>query len=597
MFRLRLLLAALTLCGALAAAPAASAAPGELDPGFGSGGMVKLLDGSEGEGWAEGIAVQPDGKIVLAGYEKGNAVVLRLLPNGQPDAGFGSGGKATLDFPGGRSEARAVALQPNGEIVIAGEAEVAGNVDFLIARYNPDGSPDASFGGGDGIETVPVGSEEDEAQDVAIGPDGRIAATGTVDLPGGENGLGVVVLGPDGTPDASFGGDGSLVKQTAIGEGDDRGVAVALLSGGRVLLGDECGAGRGNGFVLLQLLSDGSFDPGFGGGDGIVETPIPGEGLTIGLGRITDFALLPDGRIVASGYGADYGGSPPGYTSTVAAVRYTPEGELDSSFASGGIFTHRIDDEGLATAVALGEKGRILLGGEYELPGTTTNADWVARLNPDGSLDPSFGSGGLVVRADTAPFGEAVENIAVDSEDRLVTVSSAYGGSNTEWTVVTRYLGDPRPPTPGPTSAPGVQNRPPHAQMKRVPKKLRVGKLSGFSGTASDPDGNGVAKVQLALVKRARGGAKARASARGRLRCFALNAKLRFKRVKAKGKQCPRVWVPAKGTTKWRFKLKGMLPPGRYVVFARAVDGAGLAESSFSRKLRNRYGFRVVPPR
>lgn len=590
---LRMFFLALILCGLLAAAPAASAAPGDLDPSFGSGGMVKLLESNE-ESWAEGIAIQPDGRIVIAGQEKGNAVVLRLLASGQPDPGFGSGGKVTLNFPGGRSELRTVALQPDGKIVAAGAAEVAGNGDFLIVRYNADGSPDMSFGGGDGIETVPVGSEDDQAEAVAIGPDGHIAASGTVDLPGGENGLGVVVLKSDGTPDATFGGDGSLVKQTTIGEGDDRGVAVAMLGGGRVLLGDECGSGRGNGFVLLQLLSNGNFDPGFGGGDGIVETPIPGEGLTPGLGRITDFALLPDGRIVAAGYGADYGGSPPDYTSTVAAVRYTPEGELDPSFAGDGIFTHRIDDEGLARAVALGEKGRILLGGEYELPGTTTNADWVARLTPGGTLDSSFGSGGLVVRADTAPFGEAIENIAVDSADRLVTVGSAYGPNNTEWVSVTRYLGDPQPPIAVPISAPVAKNQPAHARMKAVPKKLALGKLTRFSGTASDPDGNGVQKVQVALVKRARGGAKAKASAGARLRCFALNAKLRFKRTKAKGKQCPQVWITAKGTSKWSLKLKRTLPPGKYVVFARAVDGKGLAETSFSRKLRNRYGFRVV---
>jgi hypothetical protein len=129
--------------------------------------------------------------------------------------------------------------------------------------------------------------------------------------------------------------------------------------------------------------------------------------------------------------------------------------------------------------------------------------------------------------------------------------------------------------------------------MKLVPKKLPIGKLTGFSGTAADPDGNGVQKVEIALVKRARGGAKAKASAT-RLRCFALNSKLRFKRTKTKGKQCPQVWVTAKGASKWSFRLKGDLPPGKYVVYARAVDGKGLAETSFSRRLRNRYAFRVA---
>lgn len=598
MTRLRLFSIALILCGLLIAAPAASAAPGDLDPSFGSGGMVKLLE-SEEESYAGAVAVQPDGKVIVAGYEKGNTVVVRLLPNGEPDPSFGVDGKATTVIPGGENGAFAVTFQPDGKIVVAGAGKAFGgvNVDFFIARYNTDGSPDATFGGGAGYVLVPVGTEEDQARAVTVGADGRIAATGTSDLPGFNNGLGVVVLEPNGTPDASFGGDGSLVEETEIGEGDDRGVAVALLGEGRVLLGDSCGAGIGNGFVLLRLLSNGNPDPGFGGGDGIIETPIPGENLTEGMGRITDFALLPDGRIVASGYGADYEESPAAYRSTVAVVRYMAEGELDPSFAGDGIFTHRIDNEGTARAIALGEKGRVLLGGYYEQPVSGMNTDWVARLTPDGELDPSFGSGGLVIRGDTAPFGEVIEDIAVDPEDRLLTIGTAFGSNNTSWATVTRYLGDPRPPVAIPINAPGTANQPAHAKMKPVSKKVRADKLKGFFGSASDPDGNGVQQVQIALVKVTRGGA--RASREPARHCLVLkNAKAHFKRVRARPyAPCPQRWLTAQGTAKWAFKLKGQLPPGKYVVYARAVDGKGLAETSFSRKLGNRYGFRVLKPR
>jgi uncharacterized delta-60 repeat protein len=595
-FRLRLFSATLIATAVLVAAPAASAAPGELDHSFGSGGMVRLLESHE-TAYAEGIAVQPDGKIVLAGAEwPGSTVLLRLLPTGQLDPSFGSGGRVTTVLPGIPSAAYAVALQPDGKIVAAGAAEVAGNVDFFFARYNPDGSPDMSFGGADGIETVPVGNEEDEAEDVAIAPDGRIVASGTAELPASEEAAAVVVLRPDGTPDPSFGGDGSVMKETP--EGSDRGVAVAMLGDGSVLLADENGDGGGQGFTLMKLLPGGGYDPGFGGGDGVAFTPIPAVGTPepLGTGRITDFAVLPDGRIVASGYGLDYFGSPATYHSKFAAVRYLPNGELDPGFAAGGIFTRYIDDDALASSVELAKGGGYLFAGTYELPSVEENADWVARLKPDGTPDPAFGSGGFVLRSDTAPFGESVDDAAVDSADRLITVGSAYGGNNTSWTSVTRYLGDPQP-VAVPILAPVKRNLPPHAWMKPVPKKLKLGKLSGFSGSAADPDGNGVAKVQIALLKRVRGGAKAKASARAPLRCFALNAKLRFKRVKAKGKQCPQVWLTTKGTSKWSFRLEGTLPPGRYVVFARAVDGAGLAERAFSRKLRNRYGFRVLAAR
>jgi len=589
----------MSLVLALVAAPAALAAPGDLDPSFGSGGMIELLESHE-ESYAEGVAAQPDGKIVVAGNEKENAVVMRLLPNGEPDLGFGAGGKVTTVVTTGFSGFRAVTLQADGKIVAVGGAKGAANGDFLIARYNSDGSPDGSFGGGDGVELVPVGALSDQANAVAIGPEGKIAVTGFAELPGPNYALGVVVLKANGEPDPSFGGgDGAVTKETAGKY--DKGVAIASFGDGGVLVADNNAAGGGDGFVLMKLLADGEYDPGFGGGDGIVFTELPVEGAEgISAGRVNNFAIQPDGRIVAAGYGFDYIGTPPSYRAKVVAIRYTPEGELDPSFAAGGIFTHRIDNEGTAETLELGERGRILLAGYYENPASKMNSAWVGRLDANGSLDPGFGAGGLVLRSDTAPFGEGVESSAIDSEDRLITIGTAYGGNNTSWVSLTRYLGDPRPPKAIPISspAPGAVNKSAHAKMKPVPKKVPVGKLKGFFGSARDPDGNGVQKVQIALVRKVRGGVKATASAGTKVRCFALkNAKLRFKRVKATGGQCAQRWLTVTGTAKWSFKFKGSLPPGNYVVYARAVDGAGLAEAAFSRKLGNRYAFRVTAPR
>lgn len=404
----------------------------------------------------------------------------------------------------------------------------------------------------------------------------------------------MVVLKPDGTPDPNFGGDGSVIKQT--GGGDDRGVQGALLADGGVLVGDSNAAGVGDGFTLMKLLPDGEYDTSFGGGDGIASAPIMVEGVEepFGAGRITDFAVLPDGRIIASGYGADFFAVPPEpatYHLKFAAVRWLANGELDLSFAEGGIYSRRIGNDGSASSVELAQGGGYLFAGTYEAgPTGPRYAPWVGRLKPDGTPDPAFGANGFVLRNKTGSIEEGVEDAAVDSADRLVTIGSAYEGS-TSWTSVTRYLGDPQPV---PIATPPPPNQPPFARMKPVPKKLKVGKLKGFFGTAADPDGNGVQSVQIALVKRLRGGIEAKASAGARLRCFALSAKRRFKRTKAKGNQCPQVWLTAKGTSKWSFKLKSPLPPGKYVVYARAVDGKGLAETAFSRKLRNRYGFRVI---
>lgn len=556
MSRLRSLLAVLGTIGVLSAVPAASAAPGDLDPSFGGTGSVRLLPSNEDVS-LRAVTAQPDQKIVLAGanYLTKSAILVRLLPGGQMDPSFGAGGLVTTPFEG-FGEARAIALQPDGKVVVAGAAKGAVNADFMVARYNPDGSPDKGFGGGDGIQLVPVGAGDDQAEAVAVGPGGHILATGSTDLGSSKTGAAVAVLKANGEPDPLFTGDGTTIVDTTA-EDSDEGIAIAELADGRILIGDSTGNGGGDGFTLVRLLSSGSPDAEFGGGDGIAETPIPDTGS----GRVTDFALRPDGRIVTSGYGYD-AGSPS--DSKFAAVGYLASGDLDTSFAGTGIFTRQIGaGSDSAQVVELTPSGKFLLAGAYDAAPSNQSVA-LARLDQFGVLDPSFGSGGIVTRGVTAPFGEIFQDAALDAEERTVVVSTAYiGGGNTE-VVVSRYLGDPRP-QPVVVVAPG--NRAPHARMKKVPKKVRPARLKRFSGTASDPDGHGVRRVQIALVKRGK----------------AAKAKLR--------------WRTVKGKKKWSFKLKGKLPPGRYVVFARATDGLGLTESKFSRKLRNRYAFRVLPAR
>jgi hypothetical protein len=130
--------------------------------------------------------------------------------------------------------------------------------------------------------------------------------------------------------------------------------------------------------------------------------------------------------------------------------------------------------------------------------------------------------------------------------------------------------------------------------MTKVPRKVTAGRLKGFAGTASDPDGDAL-KVQIALVKLVPGAAGAsRGSAST---CSVLkNGRGSFKQVRVRrGRRCPQRWLAVKGATKWSFRLRHHLPSGRYVVYARAVDSVGLAETTFSRKAGNRYAFRVRP--
>jgi len=578
MSRLRLSFACLCVAVGLVAAPTANAAPGDLDPTFGSGGRVGLLT-SEEEVLVKGVAVQADSKVVLAGGQDPgegptNTIVVRLLANGELDPGFGQNGKVTLTISGG-SEARAVAVQPDGKIVVAGDAKPGSTYDFMIARLNADGSPDGSFGGGDGIQVVPIGSEFDEAEAVAIGPSGHILATGRTALAGSKVGAGVAVLKENGEPDPAFTGTGTLVVKTASGE-QDQGVAIAERPDGRILVGDNTGAGAGNGFTLVQLTAAGLPDPEFGGGDGVVVTPIEGAGSA--KGRLEDFVLLPDGGIVASGYGYDLVGSPPKPESKSAAIAYAPNGDVSEAFGDekSGIFSRRIGDASYAGAIERTPSGQLLLVGDYEIAGD--RAVQAQRLEPFGNLDQTFGSGGQFLLPTNPPLGEYFQEAALDPEERLVILSTAFVGGDKTTVTVTRILGDKQPVLP--ISAP--INQAPHAQMKVVPKKVKAEKLRGFKGTAADADGNGVQKVQIAVIRQIKGGPRKARDVRvpPGIRCFAMkNAKGRFKRVKAINGRCPQRWLTAKGKAKWSFKLKRELPPGRYVAFARAVDGAGLEEA------------------
>lgn len=593
MSRLRSIATAVSVTALLALAPGASAAPGDLDPTFGSGGSVRLLPSNEAIA-LRAVTVQPDLKIVLAGSDAtiASVILVRLLPNGQMDPSFGDGGKVTTSFPGGFGEARAITLQPDGKIVIAGAVNGDGGSDFLVARYNSDGSPDGSFGGGDGIVAVPIAAEKAErAEAVAIGASGRILVTGEISLGGGSRLAGVAVLKPEGEPDAMFSGDGVTAIDTTTPD-DDEGVAIAELPDGRILVGDETGAGAGDGFTLAQLLSTGPPDPEFGGGDGFVKTPIPGGGSA--GGRLTDFVLRGDGRIVASGYGFDKN-LPANENSKFAAVGYLANGDLDPAFGSGGIVAQAAGTQSDARTIDQIPSGRFVLAGHYD-DAAGNNSVSLLRLDSAGSLDTSFGSGGIVLRGESAPFGDNFEDAALDAEERTVVVSRAYiGGGNTE-VVVSRYMGDKVPGVP--ISAP--VNQRPHARMKAVKRKLAPWDLKGFRGTAKDPDGNGVKKVQIAVIKRL-----SRPIRRVRLGrtlpkipCLVMkNAKGQIKRVKAKNGKCPQRWLTVKGKAKWSFKLKRSLLPGKYVVYARAIDGKGLAESTFSRKRHNRYAFRILPPR
>src|ERR1044071_4927541 len=285
----------------------AQATDGDLDPTFGIGGMV-TTDINRSTDIGNAVAIQADGKLVVVGqtyknndYSNEDFVVTRYNTDGTLDNTFGRGGKVRTDFPGLAAVPSAVVIQTDGKIVVAGGAfsqfTFAGN--FEVVRYKPNGSLDRSFGNGGIVTTTfPEGSY---AFDVALQPDGKIIAAGTlfVDFIPGEpsnTDFALARYNPDGTPDTTF-GSGGQVSTDFAGVEDDAFSVLIQPDGKIVAVGSANRLGTKYGFGAARYLSDGTLDTTFGVG-GKVRTDFGDQNFD----RARSAALQPDGKIVAAGF-------------------------------------------------------------------------------------------------------------------------------------------------------------------------------------------------------------------------------------------------------------------------------------------------------
>lgn len=226
------------------------AAPGELDPSFDGDGVVLTDFGATTER-AVDTAIQSDGKIVAAGESGGDFALARYNPDGSLDISFGGDGKVTTDFGGVRDIADAVAIQSDGKIVAAGRFFPRPySDDFALARYNSDGSLDTSFGVSGKVITNLGGA--DVIEDVAIQSDGKIVAAGFRLFPGWDFAL--ARYNPDGSLDTSFGVNGVVL--TDIG-GSDIAFALAVQpADGRYVAAGASESDTDSDFALARYFGD-----------------------------------------------------------------------------------------------------------------------------------------------------------------------------------------------------------------------------------------------------------------------------------------------------------------------------------------------------
>lgn len=546
-----------------AGATLALAAASDLDPAFGTGGKTTLSIGGLGD-QAEDLALQPDGKIVVAGSSNapGNSDfgVARFNPDGSLDPTFSLDGKAQTPIGAGHDFANTVALQSDGKFVVAGETANGANFDFGIVRYNADGTLDASFDG-DGIATTAIGLGNDSIVGEAIQADGKIVVAGYAAGFGGTN-FALARFNPNGSLDATFDGDGRLT--TVFGPGDDLIYDVALQPDGKIVVAGATDNGSDSDFAFARYNSDGSLDATFDS-DG-KSTASFGANSETARGVV----LQPDGKIVAAGErfnGVDY---------DFCLTRLNPNGSLDAGFDGDGKVTTSIGVDGeYAHDVALQPNGKIVAAGKAYSGATGDFA--LIRYNSDGSLDNSFDGDGKL----TTSFGvdnDSAHAVAIQPDGKIVAAGYSVGGATFDF-ALSRYIGDP--PAAAPADAPTSTISSP------ARKKVRRQKLKAFRGTAG-PAGQ-VAMVEISLRRIDKRLLKRKG------RCLWLkNARGAFSKSKSKSGKCSEHrFLPASGTAEWSYKLKRRLRRGSYELRVRVTLTSGVRNETFSTAKGSLKRFRV----
>jgi len=500
----------------------AIATPGLLDPSFGSGGIVTTTLGS-GSSQAEALAVQPDGKILaggdtLVGSEEEFALA-RYNADGTLDTSFGTGGKVTTAI--GQSDLMfALLLQPDGKIVAAGGSYDGSAYDFALVRYNPDGTLDTSFGGGGKVVTPIAASGGGEAAAIVLQTDGKLVVggsshdssdfvivrynpDGTLDSGFGTGGIVMTLAGyvralalqPDGkivaaggccvsTPKvalARYNTDGSL--DTSFGTGGivtttpgASGTGLVLQADGKLVVGGEIE----NTFGLLRFNTDGTPDTSFGAGGSVI-TPIGGTYRAAGQALVQQ----SDGDLVLAGYDRPVGAP----AQEFALARYNAYGSLDPGFGASGTVSTPIGVNGsVGEAVALESKGTIVAAGFTEAganPATdvqfalarylVTSTLTIAKSGNGSGLVTSSPSGIDCGSTCTATFAQPVSV--------TLTATPAAGSTFTGWS--------------GGCSGRGVacqvlmsSDQSVQATFSVIPERLRVTKSGSGSGrVTSNPSG------------------------------------------------------------------------------------------------------------
>jgi uncharacterized delta-60 repeat protein len=370
--------------------------PGMLDPTFGAGGVVDINVSPDGGAGAAAVVLQPDGKTVLAGGLGINSSsgfgLFRLTTAGDLDTGFGDGGIAGTFFAIAGGWAEAVALAPDSRVLVGGRVYLTSTADdFAIARFSPGGALDGTFGDG-GVAFAGFGSPfRGYVDSIDVLPDGHVLVAGVrgSTLLGDPVDYAVAKFNPNGSLDTSFGTGGKVMVD--VRSTRESGAAMAVQPDGKILVAGSSSLPApmvGANLSVVRLGVNGGLDPSFGAaGKFLLASATTGGGSAAGTVAVDGAGRIVLGGLIDGPSSLDF-----------AVVRLTPTGALDSTFGSGGVASTDFggNDDGIRE-IFIQSDGKYLVAGtsRYPITGIWTYA--FARFQPDGTLDPGFGTAGRVL--------------------------------------------------------------------------------------------------------------------------------------------------------------------------------------------------------